>query len=137
MKLSILPESLRSIGDRAFADAENLRCIYIPDAVGHIGQDVFAGAKHVTITASADSRAREWAHENGIPFTPMAEVCAHTESPQAADGTVGEESSGETALAAAVKTDSDDRPTGRTAGEVKASRYRGRAALNIQDRYVP
>lgn len=40
-ELAVIPETVRSIGDAAFANAKKLRCIKIPDFVQSIGEDAF------------------------------------------------------------------------------------------------
>ncbi len=60
-----IPDSVTSIGERAFYDCENLTEITIPDSVISIGDDAF-DACPVTIIATHDSYAWNYAQEMGI-----------------------------------------------------------------------
>ena len=60
-----IPDSVTSIGERAFYNCENLTEITIPDSVISIGDDAF-DACPVTIIAVPDSYAWNYAQENDI-----------------------------------------------------------------------
>ena len=47
LKEVILPESIESIGEKAFAGAENLERINLPEKLTFIGRDAFAGCKNL------------------------------------------------------------------------------------------
>ena len=64
----ILPETVTTIGERAFADIDNLRSIRIPIGTISIADNVFAGSNRVVITAAPNSYARAWAKKNHVPF---------------------------------------------------------------------
>lgn len=72
-----LPETLESIGERAFANITTLRRISIPENTRQIARTAFERSDHVTITGAPGSYARTWARENGIPFAPVATVYAN------------------------------------------------------------
>lgn len=64
----ILPSSLQTIGERAFADMTALREVSIPASVSQIGEDAFSGASGLTIYGVSDSYAQRWAVSNGYSF---------------------------------------------------------------------
>ena len=63
-----LPEGVRAIGSRAFADCPNLRHIFIPAETVNIADDAFAGAADLTIHSIRNSYARVYAENHGIAF---------------------------------------------------------------------
>ena len=71
-----LPDTVQSIGRRAFAGISKLRFVRIPMNTKIIAPDAFTGSNRVTITAAQKSYARKWATENGTPFLPIATVSA-------------------------------------------------------------
>lgn len=71
-----LPETVKSVGDRAFANIDTLRSIRIPLATKVIAATAFAGSKNVTINAVPNSYARKFARTQGLPFSPVASFCA-------------------------------------------------------------
>ncbi len=74
-----LPESLESIGERAFADIRCLQFVKIPDSVKKIAKTAFAGSAHVAIAAAPGSYAGQFARENGLPFAAITVVRAETD----------------------------------------------------------
>ena len=60
-----LPETLITIGSRAFADSA-IRYIYIPASVKTIGEDAFTGCRNLTCLTPAGSYAAEWCASHGI-----------------------------------------------------------------------
>ena len=72
----ILPETVTTIGERAFADIDNLRSIRIPIGTISIADNVFAGSNRVVITAAPNSYARAWAKKNHVPFSPITVMYA-------------------------------------------------------------
>lgn len=64
----ILPESLVSIGERAFADNRALHTVVIPRSVTAMGEHVFDGSPALTIQGEEGSYAESWAREHGIRF---------------------------------------------------------------------
>ena len=76
-----LPESVESIGERAFANITTLMSVGIPEKTQSIGKDAFDGSCRVTISGAPDSYARAWARENGVPFAPITMICAVIQTP--------------------------------------------------------
>ena len=64
----ILQEAVQEIGDRAFAENEALREVYIPGGAELRGREIFVGADEVTVYGIEGSPAEDWAKEQGIPF---------------------------------------------------------------------
>ena len=63
------PDSLRSIGNRAFSDCRKLKCIYIPESTIQIAGDAFEGCSaDLTVLGHKDSYAESFAEENGFGF---------------------------------------------------------------------
>ena len=81
-----IPESVESIGEKAFGDIPTLTSVKIPEHTRHIARMAFAGSDHVTVTGTPNSYARTWARENGIPFTPITVVYAGTGTLQVSAG---------------------------------------------------
>ncbi len=71
-----LPDTVKTIGDRAFANISTLRSIRIPLATKAIASTAFAGSNNVTINAVPNSYARKFARAQGLPFSPVASFCA-------------------------------------------------------------
>ena len=63
-----IPEGVRHIDKRAFADSEVLLYIVIPDSVVEINETAFQGCPNVSICASRDSAAMRYAKRNGLPW---------------------------------------------------------------------
>ena len=135
-----IPESVTYIGDNAFANIPTLLAVQIPDATEFIGNNAFGNRKNVTITTSSNSYARTWAKDNGFRFRLLATFSA-------SNGVVSYSFQSDHGLRSSQKerakttdtsnTNIRERRTGRTVGELKASRYKGVAALHIQSRYFP
>jgi len=67
-----LPDTVISIGDRAFAGCSSLLIIVIPESVISIGKDAFLGTSpQLFINAPAGSYAEYYAQENNINFFPI------------------------------------------------------------------
>lgn len=71
-----LPESVESVGERAFASITTLRSVRIPDNTQHIAATAFEGSRSLTIIAASNSYARNWAKENGIAFEQILVISA-------------------------------------------------------------
>ena len=63
-----IPNSVTTIGAAAFSYCSSLKSITIPDGVTSIGFWAFSGCDNLTIHASADSYAEQYAKENNINF---------------------------------------------------------------------
>lgn len=59
---------VRSIGDMAFQDCNNLRKIFIPEFVVQIGYHAFPASEQLTIFAHSGSSAEQYARDNQIAF---------------------------------------------------------------------
>ena len=73
-----LPESVKSIGVKAFANIPSLRSVRISEHTERIDQTAFSGSGNVMIIAAPGSYARTWAKENGIPLIQAMDFCADT-----------------------------------------------------------
>lgn len=71
-----LPASVKTIGEQAFANIKTLRSIHIPMSTTAIASTAFIGSENVTINAITNSYAREFAKAQGLPFAPVAMLCA-------------------------------------------------------------
>ena len=131
-----LPDTLVSIGDKAFANIPTLRSIRIPENTKWIARSAFAGSDCVTITGAPNSYARAWARENGIPFAPVAVMYAGTGSVQL---TISQDERKEQADAAVLA--SDDRalrhPQYKPFSEIQSERYDACVAHHISGRAPP
>lgn len=63
-----LPEKVKAIGSRAFADCQNLRHIYIPAMTADIAPDAFDNVEELTIHGAKNSYAEQYAEEHGFGF---------------------------------------------------------------------
>lgn len=76
-----LPESVETIGERAFANISTLCKIRIPVTTSYIASSAFEGSNRTIITAPGNSYARTWAKEHGLPFSPIVMICASVQGP--------------------------------------------------------
>lgn len=76
-----LPETVVSIGERAFADVSTLKEIRIPVLTKHIASTAFDGSNRTTIIAPVNSYARAYARNHGLPFSPIVMFCASAQAP--------------------------------------------------------
>ncbi len=67
-EIVVLPESARSIGERAFARMSALSDVYIPAGVELIADDAFAESAPFTVHGVSGSKAHDWAKSHGLPF---------------------------------------------------------------------
>ena len=132
-----LPETLTAIGDRAFANARNLRHVYIPASVKTIGRNAFDGTRQLTITGASGSYARTWARENGIPFSPITVMYADAGAQPAGSVFLRDTESSNAIFDDDVLTSQGDRPTRRHHDELNASKYQGYVAFHILGRAPP
>lgn len=61
----IVPDGCLTIGERAFAQCENLKCIVLPDSLTEIAEDAFEGCLDLAIFAPQNSIAHVYAREHG------------------------------------------------------------------------
>ncbi len=71
---ALLPDTVRSIGERAFARMPRLHVVNIPDSLTALGRDAFSGSGAVTLLGSPDGMARTYAEANGISFQALEEA---------------------------------------------------------------
>ena len=65
----ILPDGIRSIEKRAFADCEALTNVYLPESLKYIADDAFDGCKNgLTLIAPDDSYAEDYADDHDFNF---------------------------------------------------------------------
>lgn len=64
LDIVVLPEGIRKIGDRAFANS-SLRQINLPDNLEYISPSAFQNSSLVFVTANSGSYGYEWAVGNG------------------------------------------------------------------------
>ena len=67
----VLPEGVRRVGSRAFADCANLILVYMPDDVAEIAEDAFDSG--VVFLCESDNAAAAFAQARGIPFAIWSE----------------------------------------------------------------
>ena len=67
-ELVILPNSLTTIGERAFANNRVLKSICIPESVVSIGEHAFDGIEDLVVRGTEGSYAAQWAEEHNIAF---------------------------------------------------------------------
>ena len=129
-----LPESVESIGDRAFAGIPGLRVVKIPEKTTYIAATAFAGSNHVMITGVPGSYARTWARENGVPFAPVTYITANGQTVQT--GSYQEFESIGFSMESADEGD-QNATAGKTVREISDERYEEGIAYHIQGRAPP
>lgn len=132
----VLPENVETIGDYAFANINTLRNISIPNKTTYIGENAFKGSNSVTITGAPKGYARAWAHENGIPFSPITSFYAFNNTVQVNGGLTN--SRAERLDVESEQTEEEKpKPTGRMTGELNAEKKETITAFYIQGRSPP
>ncbi len=129
-----LPESVESIGDRAFAGIPGLRVVKIPEKTTYIAATAFAGSNHVMITGVPGSYARTWARENGVPFAPVTYITANGQTVQT--GSYQEFESIGFSMESADEGDKNA-TAGKTVREISDERYEEGIAYHIHGRAPP
>jgi len=71
-----IPEAVEYIGHYAFADVPSLKKIELSETTRRIEINAFSGSNQLTISGTFRSYARSFAAINGIPFSPIAMICA-------------------------------------------------------------
>ena len=131
-----LPDSVVTIGERAFSNISTLHAVSIPDSVTYIARNAFTGSDKVTITASPGSYARTWAKENGVPFHSITVLYAGTGHLLQIGSSLDKFDS----IEIIVDTDSTKTDSGmqrRAAGDIAASKYEECIANHAQGRSPP
>ena len=134
----VLPESVREIGDRAFADNEDLLAVQLPGELQSVGDDILAESENAVLAVYANSSAQDLAVAKGYRVFKLTAVSENkTDGPFVLmTGTVfrTKEYKQESDTCSA---ETKSRRTGRTGAELKGELYRGVAALYVQSRYFP
>ena len=71
---AVLPDTVRAVGDRAFARMPNLRVLNIPDSLTQLGRDAFSGSEAVTLLGSPGGMAQGYAQANAVRFQALEEA---------------------------------------------------------------
>ncbi len=69
----VVPEDVRSIGSRAFANNSQLKLVTIPGIDTEIAEDAFADCPNITLLCCENSAAMAYAQEKGISFILLGE----------------------------------------------------------------
>ena len=131
-----LPDSVVTIGERAFSNISTLHAVSIPDSVTYIARNTFTGSDKVTITASPGSYARTWAKENGVPFHSITVLYAGT-GHLLQIGSALAESNPTEIICESNSTKTDAGTQWRAAGDIAASKYEECIANHVQGRSPP
>ena len=132
----VLPENVKTIGDYAFAKIQSLRKISIPNKTTHIGRNAFRGSENVTITGAPNGYAKTWAHENGIPFSPITSFYAFN-NPIRVNGDFTNSRSERLNVDYEQTDEEKPKPTGRMVGEINAEKKETIIVFHIQGRSPP
>ena len=128
-----LPETVESIGERAFAGNPHLRIIRIPEKTQYIANNAFAGSQQVMISGACGSYARTWAGKHGIPFSPITMITAGN---QTLSGLVHLNGSDIETIETASGEGMENHPVRRN-GDIKAEVYKQQIAHQVQGRSPP
>lgn len=131
-----LPDSVVTIGERAFSNISTLRAVSIPDSVTYIARNTFTGSEDVTITASPGSYARTWARENGVPVHSITVLYAGTGHLYQIGSALDKSDSIEI-INDSVGKKTDLGMKWRAVGEIAASKYKECIANHVQGRSPP
>ena len=133
-----LPESVTSVGDRAFADNDELLEVYFPVNLQQIGRQVLDGSDRAVMAVFAESDALFRAVEEGNRFRLMSAFGPKRTKTEFAI-TTGLHSiiKGTKQIRSSCFAEIKEKRTGRTTAELKEEKYGGVAALYIQSRYFP
>lgn len=131
-----LPDSVVTIGERAFSNISTLHAVSIPDSVTYIARNAFTGSDKVTITASPGSYARTWAKENGVPFHSITVLYAGTGHLYQIGSALAESNPTEI-ICESNSTKTDSGTQWRAAGDIAASKYEECIANHVQGRSPP
>ena len=131
-----LPETVESIGNRAFANIFSLQFVKIPCITTVIAKNAFLGSNHVKITGAPNSYARIWAKENGVPFTACTVLYACTSNVQASSGIYTRQTKPD--IETIIDTDENViSPQSRPVEDIKADRFDQYIANSLCTRAPP
>lgn len=133
-----MPETVETVGDRAFADMSALRSVYIPAGVTRIGEGVFDGTAGVVVEGQSGSYAEQWAAQNGFFFAVRQTLPARAQgvSPWAAARQLAELFL-LIALGLILKAENRRKPACRKVGQGRTMRWNERPERHAQDGYFP
>ena len=132
-----LPEKVTTIGEYAFANIRTLRIIHIPEATTKIGKNAFKGSANVIITGPPTGYARAWAHENGMPFNPIATFYLSNNT-TLSNGIINNNTEIDNLSGTAENVQvKEQKPTGRFSGDLSVDRCETIIAFHIQGRSPP
>ncbi len=134
-----LPENISFIGEEAFANNKELQFVFFLQDNLDIANTAFSGSNPI-LAGFNNSDAQRWARKNGFRYhiafalttNPKSDRCYVAKTENINTGMQETEKSRET-----VSVTKKARRTGRIMGELKATRYKGIAAVHIQSRYFP
>lgn len=75
----VIPDTVKFIGDFAFADIPSLQRIVIPASVVSIADHVFDGSEHVIVYGAPGAYAELWAERHGVTFAALATAASALE----------------------------------------------------------
>ncbi len=134
-----IPESVCVVGEKAFADNAQLSIVFFLSEKLNMANNAFSGSQ-VVLSGFSDSEVKYWAKENGYKFeikvaiTTEKSVVRFSAKLEISDKAKQQLLEKEKDIAPIVKK---ERQTGRAIGELKATKYKGIAAVHVQSRYFP
>lgn len=137
-----IPESVREIGDRAFADIEQLLLANISANVIKISENAFEGVDNLILRGLAGGDAQKWAKGRNIPFALLEQIRKMNETANVTYVPDHKDNKKQQYLTnSTIYNDTDQinhrQGTYRTIGELKASCYTGTASVYVRSRYFP
>ncbi len=136
----ILPDKLSIIGNRAFANAPFLIEVYIPESTVQIGENAFdEDPSYLNLKAFHGSYAQKWAYGKKIGFILLEGITRRKETVVAAFK--AEERNKKIFVSSGIRNvssnEKQERSTGRSADDLKASVYTGKDSVYVRSRYFP
>ncbi len=131
-----IPNSVKTIGDYAFANIFTLKKVDIPNSVEYIGENTFRGSSQITISCAPYGYVRDWVDKNKIPYRPVTSLFAYSVSAQVlqVDNKVKVR---KLVLDNNSAEHMHTRQTGRMPGELSVSQYEGYISFHVQGRAPP
>lgn len=134
-----IPESVCVVGEKAFADNDQLSIVSFLSEKLDMADNAFSGSQ-VVLSGFSDSEVKYWAKRNGYKYEIKISITTEKSdfhilakleiSDKAKQQLLEKEKN-------AVAVVKKERQTGRAIGELKATRYKGIAAVHVQSRYFP